>query len=104
MIEVTERINHLMDFYAPLLTEKQNQVLEYYFREDYSLSEIAELMEVSRSAVHDLLKRCEATLESYENKLHLYEKFQNRLHLYEQIKQLGNQQIAELVEQCIFTE
>ena len=104
MIEVTERINHLMDFYAPLLTEKQNQVLEYYFREDYSLSEIAELMEVSRSAVHDLLKRCEATLESYENKLHLYEKFQNRLHLYEQIKQLGNQQIAELVEQCIITE
>ena len=104
MIEVTERINHLMDFYAPLLTEKQNQVLEYYFREDYSLSEIAELMEVSRSAVHDLLKRCEATLESYEEKLHLYEKFQNRLHLYEQIKQLGNQQIAELVEQCIITE
>ena len=104
MIEVTERINHLMDFYAPLLTEKQNQVLEYYFREDYSLSEIAELMEVSRSAVHDLLKRCEATLESYEEKLHLYEKFQNRLHLYEQIKQLGTQQIAELVEQCIFTE
>ena len=104
MIEVTERINHLMDFYAPLLTEKQNQVLEYYFREDYSLSEIAELMEVSRSAVHDLLKRCEAMLESYEEKLHLYEKFQNRLHLYEQIKQLGNQQIAELVEQCIFTE
>ena len=104
MIEVTERINHLMDFYAPLLTEKQNQVLEYYFREDYSLSEIAELMDVSRSAVHDLLKRCEATLESYEEKLHLYEKFQNRLHLYEQIKQLGNQQIAELVEQCIFTE
>ncbi|MBR5291207.1 MAG: putative DNA-binding protein [Erysipelotrichaceae bacterium] len=104
MIEVTERINHLMDFYAPLLTEKQNQVLEYYFREDYSLSEIAELMEVSRSAVHDLLKRCEATLESYEEKLHLYEKFQNRLHLYEQIKQLGNEQIAELVEQCIITE
>ncbi len=104
MIEVTERINHLMDFYAPLLTEKQNQVLEYYFREDYSLSEIAELMEVSRSAVHDLLKRCEATLESYEEKLHLYEKFQNRLHLYEQIKQLGNEQIAELIEQCIITE
>ena len=104
MIEVTERINHLMDFYAPLLTEKQNQVLEYYFREDYSLSEIAELMEVSRSAVHDLLKRCEATLESYEEKLHLYEKFQNRLQLYEKIRQLGNEQIAELVEQCIFTE
>ena len=104
MIEVTERINHLMDFYAPLLTEKQNQVLEYYFREDYSLSEIAELMDVSRSAVHDLLKRCEATLESYEDKLHLYEKFQNRLHLYEKIKQLGDEKIAELVEQCIFTE
>ena len=104
MIEVTDRINHLMDFYAPLLTEKQNQVLEYYFREDYSLSEIAELMDVSRSAVHDLLKRCEATLESYEEKLHLFEKFQKRLHLYEQIKQNGNQKITDLIEECLLTE
>ena len=46
MIDKTERINHLMDFYAPLLTEKQLEVLEYAFREDYSLSEIAEIMEV----------------------------------------------------------
>ncbi len=104
MIEITERINHLMDFYAPLLTEKQNQVLEYYFREDYSLSEIADLMEVSRSAVHDLLKRCEAALEGYEAKLHLYEKFQMRLHLYEKIKQCGNETIAELIEECLLTE
>ena len=104
MIEVTERINQLMDFYAPLLTEKQNQVLEYYFREDYSLSEIAEFMNVSRSAVHDLLRRCEAALEAYEAKLHLYEKFQQRLHLYEKIKQLGDESIAELIEECLLTE
>ena len=104
MIDKTERINHLLDFYAPLLTEKQQQVLEYAFEEDYSLSEIAEIMDVSRSAVHDLLKRCEATLENYEDKLHLYEKFQNRLQLYERIKQLGNEQVNELVEQCILTE
>lgn len=104
MIDKTERINHLLDFYAPLLTEKQQQVLEYAFEEDYSLSEIAEIMDVSRSAVHDLLKRCEATLENYEDKLHLYEKFQNRLQLYDRIKQLGNEQVNELVEQCILTE
>ena len=72
--------------------------------EDYSLSEIAELMDVSRSAVHDLLKRCETTLESYEMKLHLYEKFQKRLAYYEQIKQCGNEEINALVEQCILTE
>jgi len=104
MIEVTERINHLMDFYAPLMTEKQNQVLEYYFREDYSLSEIAELMDVSRSAVHDLLRRCEAALEAYEAKLHLFERFQKRLHLYEKIKQFGNEEVAQLVEECLLTE
>lgn len=104
MIDKTERINHLMDFYAPLLTEKQLEVLEYAFREDYSLSEIAEIMEVSRSAVHDLLKRCEATLEHYEDKLHLFEKFQKRLHIYDRIKQLGTPEVAELVEECILTE
>ena len=52
--------------------------MELYYREDYSLSEIADESNVSRQAVYDNIKRTEQLLESYEEKLHLYEKFMKR--------------------------
>lgn len=44
--------------------------------DNFSLSEIAEDNGVSRQSVHDLIKRCDAILEQYEQKLKLLEKFQ----------------------------
>ncbi len=65
------RLGRLFDMYGGLLTEKQQQCLRFYFYDDLSLTEIAEEMEVSRQAVHDLLKRVEQTLERNEKKLGL---------------------------------
>ena len=65
----------LYDFYGELLTERQQQVYESVVLEDYSLSEVAEDLGISRQGVHDLSKRCNKTLEGYEAKLHLVEKF-----------------------------
>lgn len=42
---------------------------------DFSLSEIAQMQGISRQGVHDLVKRCDRTLEGYEQKLHLLERF-----------------------------
>ena len=66
---------YLYDFYGELLTERQQQVYESVVLEDYSLSEVAEDLGISRQGVHDLIKRCNKTLECYETKLHLVEKF-----------------------------
>ena len=66
---------YLYDFYGELLTERQQQVYESVVLEDYSLSEVAEGLGISRQGVHDLIKRCNKTLEGYEAKLHLVEKF-----------------------------
>ena len=65
----------LYDFYGELLTEHQKQVYEDVVLNDYSLSEVAQSLSISRQGVHDMIKRCNKTLEEYEQKLHLVEKF-----------------------------
>ena len=65
----------LYDFYGELLTSHQKEIYEQFVLEDLSLSEIAEDAGISRQGVHDLIKRCNKTLEGYEAKLHLVEKF-----------------------------
>ena len=65
----------LYDFYGELLTERQQKVYESVVLEDYSLSEVAEDLGISRQGVHDMIKRCNHTLEEYESRLHLVEKF-----------------------------
>jgi hypothetical protein len=64
-------INLLYDFYGPLLTDRQQRLLELYHEQDLSLGEIAEDLGISRQAVHDTLKRSEEALERFERKLGL---------------------------------
>ncbi|MBQ9858458.1 MAG: DNA-binding protein [Oscillospiraceae bacterium] len=68
-------IAQLYDVYAPLLSEKQRTVFEYYYDEDLSLSEIAEHTHTTRQGVRDLLKRSEEQLKGFEDSLHLSVKF-----------------------------
>ncbi len=63
------RMNSLYDIYGDLLTDKQKEYFEYYYLNDYSLSEISEILSVSRNAVHMQLKNVVSHLENYEGKL-----------------------------------
>ncbi|MBU3829680.1 MAG: putative DNA-binding protein [Candidatus Limosilactobacillus merdavium] len=90
-IEKNERINSLFEFYQPLLTKKQNQYLELYYADDFSLGEIAENFHVSRQAVYDNIKRTEKILEDYEAKLHLDAEFQARNEQADEIQQYVKQ-------------
>lgn len=67
----TVHMNELFDFYGQLLTERQRAVFRRYYHEDLSLAEIGEEFDISRQAVHDVLRRCEQTLQQLESKLGL---------------------------------
>ncbi|MBR6770780.1 MAG: DNA-binding protein [Lachnospiraceae bacterium] len=65
----------LYDFYGELLTEHQRRIYEDAVCHNLSLAEIAEEVGISRQGVHDLIKRCDHTLKSYEERLHLIQRF-----------------------------
>lgn len=102
MLEHVQYVNLLLDFYAPLLTAKQKNVLEAYYGDNLSLGEISENNSVSRQAVHDLLQRSEATLLQYEEKLKLVDRFlqqqqtaKNVLHLLDAVQTEDNYDLLD---------
>ena len=62
-------ISMLWQIYGNLLTEKQNEYINYYYNQDLSLSEIAENDNITRQAVRDIIKKGERKLFEYEEKL-----------------------------------
>lgn len=83
--EKIARINLLYDFYGQLLTNRQQEVMDLYYGENLSLSEIAEEFSISRQGVHDSLKNAEKALFEYEFRLGLVEKFQKSRQAVEEI-------------------
>jgi len=81
-----ELIN-LYDLYQSLLTTKQKMYFESYYFDDYSIGEIAENLDVSRNAVHDLIKRTVQKLYDYEMKLHLHQTNQIKTKLLNDLEQ-----------------
>lgn len=69
-------VSILWQIYGKLLTEKQYDVLNDYYNNDLSLSEIAENSDISRQAVRDLIKKGETKLFEYEKLLGIMEKTQ----------------------------
>ena len=65
----------LIDFYSALLTPRQKQIVEMYYGDDMSLSEISEEMGITRQGVHDALKKAEGQLIDTESKLGLISRF-----------------------------
>lgn len=59
----------LLDIYGGMLTDKQREVLDLYYNEDLSLSEIAANEEISRQGVRDSIKRGEEAILELDEKI-----------------------------------
>ncbi len=62
-------MSYLLDFYGDVLTEKQRDVMEQYYNDDLSLSEIADNAGITRQGVRDGIKRAEHILLDLEDKI-----------------------------------
>ena len=68
-MEKNIEISILIGIYGELLTEKQFEIIDDYYNNDLSLSEIAENNNITRQAVRDILKKGEKKLFEFEEKL-----------------------------------
>ncbi len=90
-------ISLLLDFYGQLLTDRQFEILDLHYNNDFTLTEIAEQLSISRQGVFDNEKRGRALLNEYENKLGLLRKFSQQKQKAEQVqKHLEKLKIEEL--------
>ena len=93
----------LYDFYGELLTEHQRKIYEDVVLNDMSLSEIAEEQGISRQGVHDLVRRCDRMLQSYEERLHLIARFQKVKHTVEKIEQIAKKHNLKVIYDAAHT-
>lgn len=61
----------LLDAYGAALTERQREALRLHLEEDWSVSELAQSLAVSRAAAHDLLQRGLRKMETMEQQVGL---------------------------------
>ncbi|MDE6150354.1 MAG: putative DNA-binding protein [Ruminococcus sp.] len=89
-------VSVLLDLYGKLLTEKQYDMLDFYYNDDFSLAEIAEHYDISRQGVHDSIKRGEELLLNYEKVLKLSENQKK----YQDILVEFKSQALEILNEC----
>ena len=73
-MEKNVKVSMLCHIYGKMLTEKQYQVINDYYNNDLSLSEIAENNNITRQAVRDIIKKGENKLFELEEKLEIMKK------------------------------
>ena len=95
-------ISFLLDFYGDMLTEKQHEVIEYYYNDDLSLAEIAANEGISRQGVRDSIKRAEFQLLEMEERLGLAKRFREMHAGLERILEAAHQ-IDAYNEQFVYS-
>ena len=96
------RMALLYDFYGDMLTAKQRDMMELYYENDLSLSEIAENEGITRQGVRDSIKRAESQLLEMEERLGLVKRFRTVRAQLSEIAQAA-QEIRELNRSAAFS-
>ena len=71
MLDKNVEVTLLLDFYGNMLTERQREIMNLYYEDNLSLSEVAQELGISKRGVSDSIKRSEKILYDMEEKLQL---------------------------------
>lgn len=93
-IEKAVHLNRLFDLYSSLLTPRQKEVFQYYYHEDFSYQEIAEVLSISRAAAHDNVRKTSKALQDYEEHLGIAT-------FLDQLENLDDQKVSNLINKYI---
>lgn len=93
----------MFDCYKGLLTERQRHVMELYYNEDYSFSEIADMLGITRQAVNDSLRHSRQFLLETEEKLGFAERMEQLRAQLTVIRDVVSEQadIADMLEKTL---
>ncbi len=105
-MEKNIEISILIGIYGELLTKKQFEIIDDYYNNDLSLSEIAENNNITRQAVRDILKKGEKKLFEFEEKLQFMKRTLNQEKKIEKVlfeltkiqKSYSDEKIADVLE------
>ena len=101
-IQELNNYTRLFDAYGKLLSNKQYEVMDKYLNLDISASEMAELENGSRQAIHDALTKAKKQLIEFEEKCHFVEKTELLRKKLNELKQEQNsKQSIELIDTII---
>ena len=83
-IEERVQIAILSKYYGKMLTDRQQDILKMYVDNNLSLSEVSEVLGISRQAVKDALDNAMQTLKNIEEKLQFISRDDNIKKLIEE--------------------
>ena len=84
-MEKNIHISMLLEIYGKLLTDKQYDVVDLYYNQNLSLSEIAEGENITRQGVRKNLVDAENKLFDYEEKLQILNQKKQRSKIIEEL-------------------
>lgn len=88
----------LYDIYGLLLTSNERKCFEYYYFDDYSLNEIAELINTSKAYVSKVINKIESKLLNFESILLIKNKNDK---LYNLMNEINNSELTKKIEEII---
>lgn len=98
--EERKEVLALLEAYEPLLTKRQQSIMDSYFRYDLSLGEISEMESISRAGALDAIRKSIEKLQSYESKC-AFVAFQEELRALQKKAMQGDEEAKRQLEERI---